>query len=343
MAAAGGDGDGDDVLMPCGDGRADGDALGADREAVGGVFDVAAGEDFAAGGEDRGADLELRIGGVSFGADCEGGLTQRIVLVEAHNLLAKRIRVDHNSEVALHAEAVAHSNTTYTRTMHHLANITVRTVICMIATSLATAGMAASVDVSQLVYQGVGDISRGDRSGQTFTPTRDGLLAGIRMLVQGGTWGPTYPAGSDATIRLRELGANGVPLESAVAVGRYFRTEVDRSQPKWIDVLFDVPYQQTAGVPLAFMIEDATSGSEGWSNFGMQSGDPYAGGQMFHLNWSDPFATTSLTTNVYDFAFETLVVPEPVTCGMTATAFFLAASLHAKTKKRSLRSTRSSL
>ena len=343
MAAAGDDGDGDDLLVPRGDGRADGDALGADRQAVGGVLDVAAGEDFAVGGEDRGADLEFRVGGVGVAADCEGGLAQRIVLVEAHNLLAERICVDHNSRVAFPAEAVAHSNITYMRTMRHLANITVGTAICMIVSSLPTAGMAASVDVSQLVYQGVGDISRGDRSGQTFTPTRDGLLAGIRLLVQGGTWGPTYPAGSDATIRLRELGSNGVPLESAVAVGRYFRTDVDRSQPKWIDVLFDVPYRQTASVPLAFMIEDATSGSEGWSNFGMQNGNPYAGGQMFHLNWSDPFATTNLTTNIYDFAFETLVVPEPVTCGMTATAFFIAASLRAKPKKRSLNSTRSSL
>lgn len=147
--------------------------------------------------------------------------------------------------------------------------------------------------------------------------------------MQGGTWGPTYPAGSDATIRLRELGSNGVPLESAVAVGRYFRTDVDRSQPKWIDVLFDVPYQQTAGVPLAFMIEDATSGSEGWSNFGMQNGNPYAGGQAFTLDWSEPFATPSLSPTIYDLAFETFMVPEPVSGGLAAAGFFFAASLGA--------------
>jgi len=210
--------------------------------------------------------------------------------------------------------------------MHHLTNITVRIAVSLIVASFAATGMAAVVDVSQLAYQGVGDISRGDRSGQTFTPTTDGLLVGLRLLVQGGTWGPTYPAGSDATVRLRELGPNGVPLETAVAVGHYYRTDVDRNQPKWIDVLFDDPYQQTAGVPLAYMIEDATSGSEGWSNFGMKNGNPYAGGQMFHLNWSDPFATVSLAANVYDFAFETLVVPEPFTFSLLAPALLLAIS-----------------
>ncbi len=184
--------------------------------------------------------------------------------------------------------------------------------IGLLVAFLVPAANATTVDVSQLAYQGVADISQGDRSGQTFTPTTNGLLVGVRLLVQGGSWGPTFPAGSDATIRLRELGSNGVPLETAVAVGHYLRTDVDRNQPKWIEVLFDAPYQQTAGVPLAFMIEDATSGSEGWSNFGMKNGNPYADGQMFHLDWSAPFGTSGLTVSVYDFAFETLIaVPEP--------------------------------
>ncbi len=196
----------------------------------------------------------------------------------------------------------------------------------IIVASFAATGMAASVDVSQLAYQGVGDISQGDRSGQTFTPTTDGLLIGIRLLVQGGSWGATFPAGSDATVRLRELGANGVPIVSAVAVGRYFRADIDRDQPKWIDVMFDVPYQQSAGVQLAFMIEDATAGEEGWSNFGMKNGDPYAGGQLFHLGWSDPFATPNLSTNGYDLAFETLIVPEPIAFAMLAPVLLLTAS-----------------
>lgn len=210
--------------------------------------------------------------------------------------------------------------------MHQLTRKTWGTTVALFVVSFAATGLAASVDVSQLAYQGVGDISQGDRSGQTFTPTTDGLLVGIRLLVQGGSWGPTFPTGSDATVRLRKLGPNGVPLESAVGVGRYFRADVDRDQPKWIDVLFDVPYRQSAGVPLAFMIEDATAGEEGWSNFGMKNGDPYADGQLFHLGWSDPFATTNLSTNGYDLAFETLIVPEPITYALLAPVFLLAAS-----------------
>lgn len=67
VAAAGGDGDGDDFLVPRGDGAADGDALGANRQAVGGVLDIAAGEDFAAGGKDGGADLEFGVRGMGVG------------------------------------------------------------------------------------------------------------------------------------------------------------------------------------------------------------------------------------------------------------------------------------
>ena len=71
VAAAGGDGDGDDLLVPRGDGATDGDALGADRQAVGGVLDVAAGEDFAIGGEHGGADLEFGVGSVGVPTNSE--------------------------------------------------------------------------------------------------------------------------------------------------------------------------------------------------------------------------------------------------------------------------------
>jgi hypothetical protein len=71
VAAAGGDGYGDDLFVTRGNGAADGDALGADRQAVGGVFNIAAGEDFAASGEDRGADLEFGVGGVGVEAGSE--------------------------------------------------------------------------------------------------------------------------------------------------------------------------------------------------------------------------------------------------------------------------------
>ena len=70
--AAGGDGlgrvgdDGQGLESPLagGDGGKDGHPLGADGGAEGGVFDVAAGEDAAVGGEDGGAYGEVGIGGV---------------------------------------------------------------------------------------------------------------------------------------------------------------------------------------------------------------------------------------------------------------------------------------
>jgi hypothetical protein len=195
-------------------------------------------------------------------------------------------------------------------------------ILCCLNALFSSAVSAAIVDVSQTVYQGVADVSQGDRSGQTFNTTRDGFLAGIRLYVRGGSWGPSYPAGSDLTVRLRALGANGVPLESPLAIGILSRAEVDRDIAKWVDIWFDAPYVQSTGEKLAFMVHDATSGSEGWTDFGMQSGNPYAGGQQFHLNFFDPFATSALSANNTDFAFETLLVPEP-----SAAACFLTGML----------------
>ena len=75
MAATSGDGHGNDLFVTRGDGAANGDALGADRQAVRGVLDVAAGEDFAIGGENRGADLEFRVRGVGASPDQERGVS----------------------------------------------------------------------------------------------------------------------------------------------------------------------------------------------------------------------------------------------------------------------------
>jgi hypothetical protein len=47
-----------------GDGGGDGGLLGAGGEAVGGVFDVAAGDDVAVLEEEGGADAEVAVGGV---------------------------------------------------------------------------------------------------------------------------------------------------------------------------------------------------------------------------------------------------------------------------------------
>ena len=65
-----------------GDGAGDGGLLGAGGEAVGAVFDVAAGDDGAVGEQERGADAEVRVGRVGVlrgggGEGAEGGFLVR--------------------------------------------------------------------------------------------------------------------------------------------------------------------------------------------------------------------------------------------------------------------------
>ncbi len=56
----GDDGDGVEVVFSFGDGFENGDAFGAEGESVGGVFDVASGEDAAGFGAHGGADAKFR-------------------------------------------------------------------------------------------------------------------------------------------------------------------------------------------------------------------------------------------------------------------------------------------
>ena len=70
----GGDGDAAEFSGAFADRLEDGDALGAEGESVGGVFDVAAGVDAAVDVFKRGADQELGEGREGVEADGEGGV-----------------------------------------------------------------------------------------------------------------------------------------------------------------------------------------------------------------------------------------------------------------------------
>ena len=73
-----GDGDGADADAGAveGDGGGDGGLLGAGGEAVGGVFDVAAGDDSTVCEQEGGADAEVAVGGVGVVGDGGGMLLQ---------------------------------------------------------------------------------------------------------------------------------------------------------------------------------------------------------------------------------------------------------------------------
>ena len=73
----GSDADGGTVL---GDGGGDRGLLGASGEAVGGVLDVAAGDDVAVFEEDRGSDTEVAVGGVGVLGRCVGALMEVVEL-----------------------------------------------------------------------------------------------------------------------------------------------------------------------------------------------------------------------------------------------------------------------
>ena len=61
------------MLGPCGRRRGDGGLFGAAGEPVGGIFDVAAGDDSAVGEQERGADAEVAVRCVGV---CGGGLRE---------------------------------------------------------------------------------------------------------------------------------------------------------------------------------------------------------------------------------------------------------------------------
>jgi hypothetical protein len=56
------------------DGGGDGRLFGADGEAVGGVFDVAAGDDSTVPKQDSGADAEVAVGSVGVVGDGDGAV-----------------------------------------------------------------------------------------------------------------------------------------------------------------------------------------------------------------------------------------------------------------------------
>lgn len=166
------------------------------------------------------------------------------------------------------------------------------------------------IDQSQMGYRFTADIDSDGCLGQTFTAGFDAYLIGIDLLVEGDGFTAPMPYGSDFQINLRTVSPQNVISETIIATGFQSKDEIRRNETRWLRILFDEPYYQSNGEILAFTIVELGKGKGyGWNNYGMDSLNPYAGGQQFYMYSSSPLPSSN-----YDMAFETVVeIPESAT------------------------------
>lgn len=182
-----------------------------------------------------------------------------------------------------------------------------KSILLIALPAITSISGATPVDQSQPAYTRTDDLNSGDKSGQTFVAGQTRLLLGLRLVAEGGKWRGDYPAGSDFRVRLRSVGANGVPLEPVLASGVVSKSLVQTNISSWVEMRFDDAYYQTAGERLCFMIEELSGGgSNGWNNYGNSVSNLYLNGVWFY---STTFSEGSLPPTDKDFAFETLVLP----------------------------------
>jgi len=182
------------------------------------------------------------------------------------------------------------------------------TTLCLAGASHA---LGYTVEISQTEQTTAWDIPTSDSTGQLFVAESDDMLVGLRLMVQGQGYNGNYPQGSGATVRIRALGPDGVPLEAPVAEGTFLADEVSLDQLAWVTVLLDEPYRQSTGETLAFMVDGLTGGGdEGWNDYGISNSNPYPLGEYFYLDWNGPSGSTNFSVRANaDFTFETLVEP----------------------------------
>lgn len=179
-------------------------------------------------------------------------------------------------------------------------------VMVMVWLGMAAVGWGL-IDQSQPNYTFTADLSSDGTSGQTFRADMDGLLVGIRLMVEGR--GGSGPYGSAFRVDLHQVNASNVVNPQVLVSGTRQKTGILHLQPQWIEILFDEPYPQTQGQRLAFTIQELSGGGHsGWNQYGMQAGNPYWNGQQFYWYSQSPLEGWNS-----DMAFETIVIPEPAT------------------------------
>jgi hypothetical protein len=193
-------------------------------------------------------------------------------------------------------------------------------IISLLALLFIFAGMSAQgatlvIDQSQPSFTQAGDIATSGKSGQSFTAGVSGSITAIRLVVEGA--GNAGVFGSDFVLSLWTTSPAGTPTSNLLASGSFSRSALVPDVPQWITINLDTPYQQSPGEVLAFTIDEATAGADGYNLYGSSVTNPYGAGQMF-------FSFTSgqpLTASTRDLAFETIVaVPEPTSFVLLAVA-----------------------
>jgi hypothetical protein len=140
--------------------------------------------------------------------------------------------------------------------------------------------------------------------GQTFTPTMDGMLSGIRLNVA---------AGTHFTISVWEVDASG-SLLSKLLGRQSFASATAIPTYSWAETNFPGGIPQTAGKLLAFTV----TGNAGFVP-AISTGSSYAGGSFFEFTEEAPLAFTGA-----DLVFQTMVVPVPEP-GICSLAFCVSA------------------
>ena len=181
-------------------------------------------------------------------------------------------------------------------------------LLCLGTFTFLSADIAAQIiDQSQPTFTRTDDIASSGKSGQTFTAGVTAPLTGIRLVVEGIGFSGNPVFGSDFVLSLQST-AGGTPTGNLLALGSFSKITIQRDVPQWITVAFNTPYQQSAGEVLAFTIQELSGGgANGFNNYGNADGNLYPRGQMFFTFTSGQ----ALTSSTRDFAFETLVIPEP--------------------------------
>lgn len=178
-------------------------------------------------------------------------------------------------------------------------------LLLTLALLLQTCALAQTFDVVQSARTGAADYSTNGRWGQTFVATKDGPLVGIRLVVTGRRTNASSPYGSPFTVRLHRV-ADGIIQDPPVATGNVSRDRLALEHPVQVDAYFAQPYTQTAGEILAFTVDAAHGGMNGWNDYALSNANPYSDGAKFD-DYS-PVAPPEFKPAI-DLTFSTLTAP----------------------------------